>query len=167
MGKKPSQKWASSQRKLGKALGKSHTAVAKWTKHQDWPFGNKPNPKWLPGDVRRWVAENLSRDPADRGRTSKDITEMQRLQMEKLEAEIAAKNRKAAHEELLFVARAQVDLDNVQKIQAVKSALDNLGRVIESRLTGISRRQRKRARELIEEQVEEILRSFSNGHRHD
>ncbi len=167
MGKKKSQQWCSSLRKLGKAIGRSHTTISKWKKRPDWPFGTKPNAEWIPADVKQWAAENVSGDSSDDVSSNEEATLFQQLRVKKLQAEIDAKNRKAAHDDNEFLPRTEVELADVQKIQAVKSALSNLGRVTESRFTGVSRRQRKRVRELIEEQVQEILREFSNGHGHD
>ena len=52
-------------RKLAQKVGKSHTAVRSWLKHDEWPF--RRTPPWDLADVptiREWAADTLHEDPA-------------------------------------------------------------------------------------------------------
>lgn len=50
-------------RALGRAVGRSLSAVRKWTNRRDWPFGKGP---FNVGEVRDWMRLHLKRDPAQR-----------------------------------------------------------------------------------------------------
>jgi hypothetical protein len=58
----PNPTSAKSVRELAKAVGRSHTAVAKWVNDDRWPFGKSP---WDVAAVKAWAAETLAPNPAD------------------------------------------------------------------------------------------------------
>lgn len=50
-------------RALARAVGRSLSAVRKWTKRRDWPYGKGP---FVVEYVKDWMRDHLKRDPAHR-----------------------------------------------------------------------------------------------------
>jgi len=57
-------KTISGARDLGRAVGRSHTAVLKWLKHPEWTFGRGPWAFRTVEQIKTWAARTLAEDPA-------------------------------------------------------------------------------------------------------
>lgn len=62
-------------RALARAIGRSHTAVAKWARHPEWPWSQRgPWPASLVPKIKAWAVDTLKEDHAAAERwTDKDL----------------------------------------------------------------------------------------------
>jgi len=150
---------ASSVRQLAKAVGRSHTAVARWLDHPLWDQGRSG-----PFDVemaRHWAATHLQRNPADADEVPDDAPPdpMESLRRNPLSAaKLRLTLTRAAKLELErgilageFIPRRDVEDALVRRVHAVRSALQSLPRQLAGTLVGLDEVQ-------IEQQIEDALR---------
>lgn len=66
-------RYARTQRELAKALGRSQSAIAHWTRRPDWPFGRPIKWPVKITDVRAWIDATLTKDASDVGADERPI----------------------------------------------------------------------------------------------
>ena len=85
-----------SLRELGRAVGRSHTAVRRWLAHDEWPFAKSP--PWKAADVaemKRWAEETLRAGPIDDGAAALEAERRRLLDLaDRIEAQLFASSKK-------------------------------------------------------------------------
>lgn len=109
-------RYARSQRELAKALGRSPSAIAHWTRRPDWPFGQPIRWPLAITAVRSWVAATLTKDVSDVGAESASSETDDKLR--------AAIKRDIAGLDVLKKARIQKLLAETQQIKRKNQILD-------------------------------------------
>ena len=136
---------ANSVRQLAKAVGRSHTAVARWIEHPLWDQGQTG-----PFDVeraRRWAATHLQRNPADEYvPEDAPVDPLESLRRNPLSAaKLKLTLTRAAKLELErgilageYLPRRDVEDALVKRVHAVRGALQSLPRQVAGTLVGQS-----------------------------
>lgn len=152
-------------RGLAREVGRSETAVRKWIKRQDWPFGRGP---FDVAQVRSWMAIHLDRDPAQkyhdaqRGISPRPISEIERART--MNFEEAGRIRRLKREEL------EGKLHNVEEcaarrralVMAVRSTLTRtLPRALATELVGRSRGDME---SVLRSRLTAVCNRFSEGY---
>jgi hypothetical protein len=147
-------------RKLAQRLKKSHTAVGRWARDADWPFGPGPWDAALVPKIEQWRARTLAPAPdapsapqpgpaaLNAERTVNILLKSERAKLLKLKREV---------EEGKYVLRADVEQGRLERIGAVRAALARLPRLAE-RLVGMDAEQMAI---VLAGEVEQILHAFS------
>ena len=115
------EKAIESLRQLAAALSKSHTALAKLAKREDWPF----KPPYVAADVKAWCDLNAT-GPA--GETQ--LTPQKELKLKLMGAQLAKLELDYQIETKALVSREEVERQNVQKVMAVRNELMNTPRLM-------------------------------------
>ncbi len=156
----------SSLRQLAARLGVSAEAARKWPAHPTWDFGAMPTPV-TPWDaatverVRQWRISNLKEDTAEAGAAGRHAQDRNKQAQQAALAKtlkVAEEARRIKREndlaEGLLVRREEVERQNIEKIQAVKSGL--LGLVEEMRETFSDEQV-----EELEDRITALLKAFA------
>ncbi|HSZ58586.1 MAG TPA: hypothetical protein VK797_23160 [Tepidisphaeraceae bacterium] len=110
-----------SLRQLAAALGKSHTALEKLAKRDDWPF----KPPYPVAEVKAWCELNAV-GPA--GETK--LTPERDVKLKLLGAKLAKMELEYQIETQAMVSRDEVERENVKKVMAVRNELMNTPRLM-------------------------------------
>jgi len=126
--KKTTDRQVNSVRELAKLVGKSHVAVSKWVKRDDWKFGLGP---WLVSQVpaiQRWEAATLTepQSPSPSPANPTDITQLgpikrADLKMKLEKGRLLELDRRYRTGELH--SRAECEAKKISQIEAVKREL--------------------------------------------
>ena len=144
---------AKSIRALAAAVGRAESAVRKWLRHVDWPFGVKP--PWSVSAVKRW-AMTLPADKAAGGGNG-DLAEA-KLQLVRERTKLLRTRRLLEAGKL--VNAEEVLQSNMRKIHSVKAAFLSLPRSVSAMLVGMDAAAIEAE---LTERIVAICQEFANG----
>jgi len=158
---------------LAAALGRTESAIRKWLKRGDWPFGLAP--PWPLDAIREW-AEGLAPDPSAESRAERRTGRPPDPEVAaQIRAERQAKLRLLKERGLKMALerrKAEGELVNAQErleqelraLHALKAGLLELSRSLSARICEVTGyRDRHPVEVLIDRRVRELLDAFAQG----
>jgi len=151
-----------SMRRLAALVGRHESAVRKWKKRPDWPFGDGP---FDLDQVRLWMQVHLKRDPARRyhdarkGIGPQPLSDLEKARTKNYEE--AARKRQLEREEIegKLHDKRECSIRRRRQVYAIRNALTRtLPRTLAAELVG---RARGDMEQLIRQRLEAVCNGFA------